>query len=290
MLRIKTMKQFIKIFLSSLLIAVILTPLKSGRIMYGELSAFSISSFIGAIIISIWTIFCLNKYEGKLKIAYVLISILAGISFLDLLFFLTQITHFKSALLSLPTLIIWDLGIFAGWVLFYGKTNTARIAYALISLLVCYILSVPVYDAFTKKVKFNAMGYNRILKPVIFSTPTNEKIDLSEFEGRYIILLFWDACSSKDQNILSDLQILYDKIKTEKDVSLYAVYVWTPNENKLAIIDEISHSFPCLYTARNGYTTTILGVTKYPTMLILNKKSEIIYNGKFTLNALSCIK
>jgi len=44
------MKQFIKIFLSSLLIAVILTPLKSGRIMYGELSAFSISSFIGAII------------------------------------------------------------------------------------------------------------------------------------------------------------------------------------------------------------------------------------------------
>ena len=290
MLRIKTMKQFIKIFLSSLLIAVILTPLKSGRIMYGELSAFSISSFIGAIIISIWTIFCLNKYEGKLKIAYFLISILAGISFLDLLFFLTQITHFKSALLSLPTLIIWDLGIFAGWVLFYGKTNTARIAYALISLLVCYILSVPVYDAFTKKVKFNAMGYNRILKPVIFSTPTNEKIDLSEFEGRYIILLFWDACSSKDQNILSDLQILYDKIKTEKDVSLYAVYVWTPNENKLAIIDEISHSFPCLYTARNGYTTTILGVTKYPTMLILNKKSEIIYNGKFTLNALSCIK
>ena len=284
------MKQFIKIFLSSLLIAVILTPLKSGRIMYGELSAFSISSFIGAIIISIWTIFCLNKYEGKLKIAYFLISILAGISFLDLLFFLTQITHFKSALLSLPTLIIWDLGIFAGWVLFYGKTNTARIAYALISLLVCYILSVPVYDAFTKKVKFNAMGYNRILKPVIFSTPTNEKIDLSEFEGRYIILLFWDACSSKDQNILSDLQILYDKIKTEKDVSLYAVYVWTPNENKLAIIDEISHSFPCLYTARNGYTTTILGVTKYPTMLILNKKSEIIYNGKFTLNALSCIK
>ena len=259
-------------------------------IMYGELSAFSISSFIGAIIISIWTIFCLNKYEGKLKIAYVLISILAGISFLDLLFFLTQITHFKSALLSLPTLIIWDLGIFAGWVLFYGKTNTARIAYALISLLVCYILSVPVYDAFTKKVKFNAMGYNRILKPVIFSTPTNEKIDLSEFEGRYIILLFWDACSSKDQNILSDLQILYDKIKTEKDVSLYAVYVWTPNENKLAIIDEISHSFPCLYTARNGYKTTILGVTKYPTMLILNKKSEIIYNGKFTLNALSCIK
>lgn len=284
------MKQFIKIFLSSLLIAVILTPLKSGRIMYGELSAFSISSFIGAIIISIWTIFCLNKYEGKLKIAYVLISILAGISFLDLLFFLTQITHFKSALLSLPTLIIWDLGIFAGWLLFYGKTNTARIAYALISLLVCYILSVPVYDAFTKKVKFNAMGYNRILKPVIFSTPTNEKIDLSEFEGRYIILLFWDACSSKDQNILSDLQILYDKIKTEKDVSLYAVYVWTPNENKLAIIDEISHSFPCLYTAHNGYTTTILGVTKYPTMLILNKKSEIIYNGKFTLNALSCIK
>ena len=110
-------------------------------IMYGELSAFSISSFIGAIIISIWTIFCLNKYEGKLKIAYVLISILAGISFLDLLFFLTQITHFKSALLSLPTLIIWDLGIFAGWVLFYGKTNTARIAYALISLLVCYINS-----------------------------------------------------------------------------------------------------------------------------------------------------
>lgn len=99
MLRIKTMKQFIKIFLSSLLIAVILTPLKSGCIMYGELSAFSISSFIGAIIISIWTIFCLNKYEGKLKIAYVLISILAGISFLDLLFFLTQITHFKSALL-----------------------------------------------------------------------------------------------------------------------------------------------------------------------------------------------
>lgn len=59
MLRIKTMKQFIKIFLSSLLIAVILTPLKSGCIMYGELSAFSISSFIGAIIISIWTIFCL---------------------------------------------------------------------------------------------------------------------------------------------------------------------------------------------------------------------------------------
>lgn len=184
------MKQFIKIFLSSLLIAVILTPLKSGCIMYGELSAFSISSFIGAIIISIWTIFCLNKYEGKLKIAYVLISILAGISFLDLLFFLTQITHFKSALLSLPTLIIWDLGIFAGWVLFYGKTNTARIAYALISLLVCYILSVPVYDAFTKKVKFNAMGYNRILKPVIFPLRQMKRSTYQNLRGDILFCSF----------------------------------------------------------------------------------------------------
>lgn len=281
----KDMKIFARIFTVSLIMAVVLAPLRSGHIPVGRLSPFSISAFAGFIAAGCWTMFCLYKYHNKLKILYILIAISAGISISDVTFFLTRMAHFRSVAISFPNLIIWNTGILAGWLFFHCRTNTARISCLLFSLAICYGLSVPGYDAFIKKLRFNVVdgkAYERILMPVSFIGPNGEEVGLSEFKGKCVIFIFWDTYSSESRDMFSNIQTIYRIIKERSGISMYLIHCYTTDETYKTgydILNKTQCTIPGLSILRDGYGTTALGVNKYPIELIIDERSEIMYRG-----------
>jgi thiol-disulfide isomerase/thioredoxin len=268
-------KSYFRIALVALLFELGTSPLRSIN--------FILCAVVTFILFFILIFFLLKKYRGKLKSEYVLLFSLIGCSFLQL-----PIRIFlPSTKISLPDFIFHLLGIILGY-LFYKSGRIFRIIILVISLLSCFFLFFSGYDMWLNKLNYKTFTgiidnddrkYN-----LQFQTNTGDTLSLSDYEGKYLLLDCWYTHCGYCYQAMPEMQKLYHKYKGNEKVVISSMHSYIEKEKEdytsgSQILKKRYYTFPCLAIAIDNPVLKELGVNSYPTVLIFDKQSNLIFRG-----------
>ena len=295
MLKRKSLRWYLIFLIAScsLLIFVGTTPLR----MYTGIHS---SAVIGFFLFFILLYFMLKKYEERLKAKYILISALIGCSLIQVPM---RIISFQDTLISLPDYLFHLLGIVSGY-LFYFSRRSFRIIILACSLLSCFFLYFKGFDIWLHRLSFNT--FTGIIKEdhteynLMFQTNTGDTLALSDFEGKYLLLDCWYTHCGVCYDRMPGIQQLYDNYKQNPEIEIYAMHSFRkegwrksdPSENYTTgseILKTRDFSFPCLSIDFDSPVLKELGVNGYPTVLIFDKQSNLIFRGSIE-NAKKIVK
>lgn len=278
------MKVIFKIFLISFLFSLFLAMLRGGYITVFSVSGHYLSSIIGFILLSLWSIFCIHKYKKCLKPRYIILIIFLGVSFVELYI---RSKDFWATYITLPNLIIWWLGILSGYLLTIISHKSIKIGYIIFALALGYWLSIPGYEFFVHHYNFgtfNGFVNERVTYPIRLYNIKGGEENFSSSDHTYIILDFWYSHCGACFEDFPKVQDLYDEIKTIPEVSLYSVHCYMPDQGEglatgQSILEKEKYTFPSLSLKITDELLDSLGVKRYPTVLILDSFNNIIYRG-----------
>ena len=271
---------FFLILLSAFLIELTTAPLRAFSFMACAVITF-VLYFIFIIIIS-------RKYSSRLKDIYILLACLLGCSILQLP---TRILTFSASLVSLPDFLFHLLGIIMGY-LFYKSNRIIRINILAFSLLSCLFLYFKGYDMWIDKLNFGTFAGKVESKQnydLNFQTNTGDSLSLSDFNGKYLLLDCWNTYCGVCYKKMPKMQQLYDDFKQNPEVSIYAMHSFMEKTNRndspenyasgSEILEKRGYSFPCIAIDIDNPVLKELGVNAYPTVLIFDKQSNLIFRG-----------
>lgn len=271
------------IFILTLIISVVLAPLRVDRTDILNTSDFHLSVLVGFIVIAAWTLYCLKKYSGQIKVSTLLMALFLGVSFLDIGFRLIRIHSFQYLLPTLIDLIIWNLGIVAGYLLWRCRTQTKLVGSIALTLLIGYCLSGPLYSHLTYNLKYvtvNGKEAERLTFPIAFESQENEPIALSAMKGKCVVLNCWD--SATDSKEFAATQNLHNKVNENDAILIFSVFARKKNDTPeigYKRLEAEGYTLPYLSISQGGYSAGALSLEKYPTVLILDESSNIIFRG-----------
>lgn len=280
----KMKKRLFLIFAISLFLSIALASLRGGYISILGMTGFPLSSLVGYVVLGAGTIWTIVKYRAKIKPLYIVLSIWLGVSILDLVF---RIQDFSSSLISLPNIVIWWLGILMGYIYTTMKNKIVRGSLIVISL--CFVLwgSGAGYKLFLHKLNFGTFHgevKEKIMSPIVFRNECNENINLSDFKGKYVILDFWNSYCGVCFREFPEVERLYAQIKNDSNILFYSVHCfYTERGETYKTGNDILHNegyyFPCLSLPIQSHVVKSLNIKAYPTVLIMDKQSNIIHRG-----------
>ena len=281
---------FFLIMLYALLIALIIIPLRMISFMTCSVIAF-VLYFIFVYIVS-------KKFSSRLKESYILLACLLGCSILDLPL---RILQFSSTLVSFPDFLFHLFGILMGY-LFYKSNRIVRISILAFSLLSCLFLYYKGYDMWLHKVSFGTFTGKIESKQsydLFFQTNSGDTLSLSDFKGKYLLLDCWYTYCGVCYQKMPEMQQLYDNYKQDPEISIYAMHSFmkksmrnVPLEDYTTgseILKKKGFNYPCLSIDIESPVLKELGVDVYPTVLIFDRQSNLIFRGSIE-NASNSIK
>lgn len=277
-------KKILLIFIIFLLLSTALASLRGGYITILGMTGFPLSSLVGFILLGIGTAWCVIKYKSTIKPGYILLAVWLGVSIFDLI---PRLCHFSTSLISFPNIVIWWLGILVGFLYGIMKNTIARICLVISSLIIVSWCSGPGYRMFVHKLNFgtfNGQVKEYIISPIIFNDQNNESIELTSLIEEYIVLDFWNSSCGFCYQEFPEIQKLYDEISNIDGISIYSVHCFHMDKDETYgtganILQKKGYSFPCLSIPINGYTVELLNIKAYPTVLIIDKNSNVIHRG-----------
>jgi len=182
------------------------------------------------------------------------------------------------------------ISIFVGLIfnkLFAAGMSKPRImTYISASLVIIFLLGyvgMPNWLAYS----FSKKTSDRFPVPSIQLTNVNgESFNLNEQSGKVLVLDFWNTSCGICFKKFPDFDRLKQKYTSQKDIEFYAVNLIQPREelsSVMKITGSFNFSFSTLYTDNNSANQIreLLKVEAVPTIVIINKKGEVVYTGDF---------
>lgn len=276
------MKNRIIIFLSAFILELAITPCRAITLTE-HLSGFNLALLVGFISFFILTCIILKKFSEKIRPCILLMLILGG----TLIIYLPIIIHdFQSTLISLPEYSFHILGILLAFIIF-NKRIIIKISVTLLGLLLVFYFIRAGYDHW-----INYLNYGK------FTEETNEYIDtnlisfidengnevkLNSIPQSYVILSFWNTTCGWCIEKIPQINKLFDRISHNPDMALYGVCVCyrdNDSDRATAILEKHKADYPNLTMKGNKEILSKLNVSVYPTVLIVNIKTQrILYRG-----------
>ena len=279
---------FFLIFLYALLIDLATMPLRGLR-GFGT-SACSVVTFI---LYFIFIYIVLKKYTYQLKGIYILLASLLGASILQLPL---RVVHFSVTLGTLPDFLFHLLGIVMGY-LFYKSNRFFRVITLVFSLACCLFLYFKGYEMWYNKLDFNTftgtVADDGKVYNLTFQTNAGDTLSLTDFKSKYLLLDCWYTYCGFCYMAMPEVQKLYDTYKADERVAIMSMHNYLKNEEKrtngrrkdedyttgLRILKENNYTFPCLAIDMDDPVIKKLGIKAYPTVLIFDRQSHLIFRG-----------
>ena len=237
--------------------------------------------------------FISKKYQEILNKEFLLFFSLIGASLLQVPL---RLWMWYSYLVSLPDFLFHLFGIVLGY-LFYKSNKIIRVNILAFSFLCCLFLYFKGYDMWLHKLNFetftgkieNTQNYD-----FDFQTNSGDTLSLSDFKGKYLLLDCWYTYCGVCYKKMPNVQQLYDNFRQNPEVSIYAMHSFIKNDPEdyitgSEILEKRGFRFPCLSIDIDNPVLKELGVNAYPTVLIFDKESNLIFRGSIE-NASICIK
>jgi len=261
---------FLLILLSSLFITVMATyPYDIDGFSHGA------RLIVLFVITLLMTVGYLKVFDRRLSSKTIKISILAPIILVAIS--LTFVMTLTNAIIS-PVYISLILGFMAG-ASFYQRGF--KIKKLLLFALFPIIMSLGVYDLWRYKIEYGSMdGVVENSEPVQFEfiDKENKIISSKSLKGKVVLLDFWFIGCPPCWKAFPKVQEVYDKNKDNPMFALYAVNRGDDPNRLFKAIEEKGYTFPVLNGTQDEMD--LMGVYYFPTVILLNKKGEIVFKGE----------
>ena len=278
-------KTILIIFIIGLILSILISPLRSGVVSPWGISGFQLSSIVGFFIYFLSVVFFLRRYGKALSDTCILMSFALGVSIISLVI---HILNFPETKVSLLELLIHLSSIVLSY-LFYIITNKyLKIFTFILSVIFSFWISTIGYDLWLYKLSFGTFpwkvesgidGANLLMQNV-----KGDSLTLSHFKGRYLLLDCWNSGCGICYEEMPKVQRLYDKYKDCAMVQVYTLHARMENKNEIystgaEILKKSGYTLPSLSISIKDSNLKELGVNFYPTILIFDKDSKLIFRG-----------
>ena len=239
-----------------------------------------LSAFVGFTVVCPLTYLVLKKYSWNSKPVWILLTIMLGLSILELP---VRIADFRSSLITLGTLLMWWFGALCGYCIFKIKNLPVKIIVAAVALAFTVWFS---YDGYERWVKH--IVYGKVQKmpfpEISIQNDNNENISITEFRGKYVLLDFWSSACGNCFRKFPEVQQVYDKFKDADNIVFYAVFcrfedqLETPKTGS-EILTEYGYTFPSISVKWGDPILKDIGVDGVPTVIILDPDGNLVFRG-----------
>ncbi len=266
-------KKSFTIFLASILITVAILPLRG--VGWGIDSTF-FSSIVGIIGYFIFTNLICKLYVQEISPKHILLSILLGLAVSQI----TIMIIYPYIIVTFSTFIINFFGIIGGYV-YYKKNGTIKKA-------IIYIVFVYCLGTLGLFVTNNIYNFNTILGVIHPTSISNftikngqgNNISLFQFRGKYLVVDCWYERSVVCFKEFPNFQKLCDKYSLNNELKCISINIpYSRDEkNPQQVIQESGYTFP-VFILPDKKVRNELKIACFPTILIFDKKSKLIYRG-----------
>lgn len=280
----KDIRKISKIFFIGLILSILVSPLRSGIVSLGSLSGFKLSSLVGFFIYFFSTAYLLKRNKKGLSNSCITISFTLGISLISLII---HILYFPKTEVSLLELFIYLFSIILGYVFYITKNKYFKISTLVFSFIFAFWLSTSGYDLWLHKLNFGTfLGRIENVKnnKLLTQNIQGKTLDLNDFKGKYLLLDCWYTRCGICYKAMPKVQKLYDKYKNNTDIQIYTLHSRMEDEGETystgsEILSNEGYIMPSLSIKINDPILKELGVQGYPTVLIFDKESKLIFRG-----------
>jgi len=222
----------------------------------------------------------LLKFKNKIGLYGVLIPIILGV----LLLILPKAFNstLKFSLKVSPFYISILLGILSGY-LYYIKA-IRKLALPLLLSIFPLLMSFGVYDLWIHKIEYGSWTgevNEQKVAPFELLAKNGDLVTNETLADRIVLLDFWFISCGPCWVKFPDLQRIYEKYQSNPEVEIYAVNRPMPRDKPGALfqrIEDKEYTFPVLGGTQQ--VMDLLGVYKYPSVMILNQKGEMVFMGE----------
>lgn len=222
----------------------------------------------------------LLKFKNQIGLYGVLIPIIIGV----LLLILPKAFNstLKFSLKVSPFYISILLGILSGY-LYYIKA-IRKLALPLLLSIFPLLMSFGVYDLWIHKIEYgNWTGEinEQKVAPFELLAKNGDLVTNETLADRIVLLDFWFISCGPCWVKFPDLQRIHEKYQSNPEVEIYAVNRPMPRDKPGALfqrIEDKQYTFPVLGGTQQ--VMDLLGVYKYPSVMILNQKGEMVFMGE----------
>lgn len=281
MLKKLQIKAFLKIAAISLILWLLIAPLRGGYIEIGSITGFKLSSIVGFSVYFSLAIYFLSK--RKLSNGLVLIGIFIGISFFILPLY---IINFSGTQVSHLEYLIHISSILLGWVFYTVNSKFYKVLTLIFSMTFLIWTSTTGYDFWLHKLNsgtFTGKINNQIVDESFpMQNKTGETLTLGHFKGNYLLLDCWYTGCGYCYEAMPKVQELYDTYKNNSKILIYTLHSRMKNETFSAgieILNKEGYNLPTLSISIDDPKLKELGVKAYPKVLIFDKESRLIFRG-----------
>jgi thiol-disulfide isomerase/thioredoxin len=215
----------------------------------------------------------LSKKYGKSAVIGPILFVLISFILINLL-----TVSFKFTLKSLPFYLSWILGFYGGLTQYQSGFKIIRVI-----LLVAFplLMSFGLHEKWVHKIEFgNFNGTIDSPKVIAFDFSNKSKLTISndDLKGKVVLLDFWFIGCPPCWKKFPILQSIYEKYKGNSSFALFAVNR-SDNPNRVFTrIEDKGYTFPVLLSTQKAMDD--FGVYVYPSVVLLNKKGEVVFMGE----------
>ena len=222
----------------------------------------------------------LHRFKDQIGLYGVLVPILLGV--LLLILPKAYFSTIKFSIKVSPFYISVFLGILSGY--FYYKRGFRKLVLPMLLALFPLLMSFGIYDLWIHKIEYgNWTGEVVEQKVVPFEllTKNGDAITNESLENKIVLFDFWFIGCGPCWVKFPDLQRLHEQYESNPMVEIYAVNRPMPRDKPGALfqrIEDKDYTFPVL--RGNQQLMDLMGVYKYPSVMILNQKGEMVFMGE----------
>lgn len=276
------------IFIGAVLIDFVVVPLRGGYITIFGVTGFYLSSFVGFWLLFIYSYFILYKYNSKLSIGLILLSLFLGVSILTAPI---HIFNFESTKISFFQYPIHVLALVLSFFSF-KLGRKIKIIIIPLSLILGSWLAIEGYKLYHNKVFYGS--YTSEIEddkdyPLQVQNIKGDTLTLKDFRGKYLVIDHWYTYCGVCYEMFPYVQKLYDQYKDHDEVEIITIHSRMENNKWNNKSETISTGQEIL--EREGYTMPSysididnpilkeLDINGYPKVLIYNNNRKLVFRG-----------
>ncbi len=229
--------------------------------------------------ISGFTYLCLSIFKKRLGTVGVLSSI--GLFIVFVIIMLGLDASIKFTIKQSPSYITWFLAMAAGY-FFYIQQRKIKLPAVL--FVFPLLMAFGLNDLWVHKIEYgNFYGEvkNQIEIPFELTNKADEIVNNESLKGKIVLLDFWFINCGPCWVKFPEVQELYEKYESNPLVEIYAVNRPMRRDGPEELytkIEEKDYTFPVLKGSQEAMDA--FGVYKYPTVVLLNEKGEMVFMGE----------
>lgn len=198
-----------------------------------------------------------------------------------------RIIDFEGSLISFPDFLMRLAGILLAYLIFKLTSFTFKITISTLTICLALWVSLSGYHYWFNYLHFGTFsGKIDIEKEYLLpmQKANSDTLSLTDFKGKHLILDCWYTHCGVCYKEMPKVQEFYDKYKQNPQIATYALHCRLTNESETVtkgtdILDKKGYSYPCLSIDIKDPILKELGVNVYPTVLIFDKDSKLIFRG-----------